>query len=58
MEIDISPIKKYVLIDWSRPAPHPILSPTPIKMTENESHLLNQAMATNNQTKRYVKLES
>ena len=58
MEIDNSNYSMYILIDWNRPAPHPMLSPPPIKMTEKEVHLLNQAMATNKQTKRYVKLES
>lgn len=55
MEIDNSPIKKYILVDWNRPPAHERLSPKPIKMRENEAHLLNKAMAINGQTKRYVR---
>jgi hypothetical protein len=55
MEIDNSPIKKYILVDWARPPAHERLSPKPIKMRENEAHALNQAMATNRQNKRYVR---
>ena len=55
MEIDNSPIKKYILVDWTRPPAHERLSPKPIKMREKEAHALNQAMATNGQNKRYVR---
>lgn len=55
MEIDNSPIKKYILVDWARPPAHERLSPKPIKMREKEAHALNQAMATNRQNKRYVR---
>jgi len=55
MEIDNSPIKKYVLMDWTRPPAHERLSPKPIKMREKEAHALNQAMAINRQNKRYVR---
>ena len=55
MEIDSSPIKKYILVDWTRPPAHERLSPKPIKMREKEAHMLNQAMATNGQNKRYVR---
>ena len=55
MEIDNSPIKKYILVDWARPPAHERLSPKPIKMREKEAHALNQAMATNRQKKRYVR---
>jgi hypothetical protein len=57
MEVDSSPIKKYVLIDWSRPPAHERLSPKPIKMQEKEAHALNQAMIINGQNKRYVRSE-
>lgn len=55
MEIDDSPIKKYVLVDWDRPPAHERLSPKPIKMREKEAHALNKAMAVNGQNKRYVR---
>ena len=55
VEIDNSPIKKYILVDWARPPAHERLSPKPIKMREKEAHALNQAMATNRQNKRYVR---
>jgi hypothetical protein len=55
MEIDNSPTKKYILVDWTRPLAHERLSPKPIKMREKEAHMLNQAMATNGQNKRYVR---
>ncbi len=57
MEIDNSPIKKYILVDWDRPPSHERLSPKPIEMSEKEAHSLNQAMATNGQNKRYIRSE-
>lgn len=47
---------KYKLIDYSKPAPHPILEPKPTKMTSDEAHSRNQGFALNNTTKRYIKL--
>ena len=55
MEIDNSSIKKYILVDWTRPPAHERLSPKPIKMREKEAHALNKAMAVNGQNKRYVR---
>tara|TARA_Y100000592_G_C5369738_1_gene267911 strand:+ start:686 stop:850 length:165 start_codon:yes stop_codon:yes gene_type:complete len=46
---------QYILVDWSRPPAHERLSPKPILMTKEEAHSLNQALATNGQTKRYIK---
>lgn len=57
MEIDNSPIKKYILVDWTRPPAHERLSPKPIKMREKEAHALNKAMTVNGQNKRYVRSE-
>ena len=57
MEIDNSPIKKYILVDWDRPPAHERLSPKPVEMSENEAYYLNKAMATHGQNKRYVKSE-
>ena len=56
MEIDNSPIKKYVLVDWDRPPAQERLRPKAIKMREKEAHALNMAMATNRQNKRYVRV--
>ena len=58
MEIDNSSIKKYVLVDWSRPPTHERLSPKPIKMSVYQAHSLNQGFTLNKQTKRYVRAET
>lgn len=43
------------MIDYSKPAPHPLLAPKPIKMSEVEAHSRNQAFALNRASQRYVK---
>ena len=48
---------KYQLIDYSKPAPHPILNPKPIEMTAYEAHSRNQGLALNGTTKRYIKID-
>lgn len=53
-----SELFKYQLIDYSKPAPHPILEPKPIKMTSDEANARNQGFALNNTTKRYIKLNA
>lgn len=45
----------YDRVDYSKPAPHPLLAPKPIKMTEIEAHSRNQAFALNRASQRYVK---
>jgi hypothetical protein len=57
MEIDNSPVKKYVLVDWSRTPVHERLNPKPIKMSVHQAHSLNLGFTLNKQTKRYVKSE-
>ena len=54
MEIDRTPVRKYILINWDRPFVDKILNPKPVKMTEKEACFLNKAMAINRQNKRYV----
>ena len=53
-----SALFKYQLIDYSKPAPHPLLEHKPIKMTSDEAHARNQGFALNNTTKRYIKLDA
>lgn len=48
----------YDRIDYSKPAPHPLLAPKPIRMTENEAHARNQGFSLNHVTQRYIKRES
>ena len=57
MEIDNSPIKKYILVDWSRPPAHERISPKPIEMSVNDAHSRNQGFSMNAKTKRYVRSE-
>ncbi|MDO7613112.1 MAG: hypothetical protein MUQ75_02670 [Crocinitomicaceae bacterium] len=47
---------KYQLVDYSKPAPHPILAPRPIEITKVEAHSLNKGFALNRLTLRYVKM--
>ena len=53
-----SALFKYQLINYSKPAPHPLLEPKSIKMTSDEAHARNQGFALNNTTKRYIKLDA
>lgn len=48
----------YDRVDYSKPAPHPLLAPKPIRMTENEAHSRNQGFALNLTTQRYIKREA
>jgi len=57
MEVDNSPVKEYILVDWNRAPVHERLSPKPIKMSVYQAHSLNQGFTLNKQTKRYVKSE-
>lgn len=45
---------KYRLVDYSKPAPHPILAPRPIEMTKTEAHSLNRGFTLNRLTLRYI----
>lgn len=47
---------KYQLVDYSKPAPHPILSPRSIEITKFDAHSLNKGFALNRLTLRYVKM--
>ena len=47
---------KYHLVDYSKPAPHPILAPRPIEITKTEANSLNKGFALNRLTLRYVKM--
>jgi len=54
----IEPIFLYDRVDYSKPAPHPLLLPKPVPMTESEAHSRNQGFALNHVTQRYIKRES
>lgn len=54
----IKPIFLYDRVDYSKPAPHPLLSPKPVYMTESEAHSRNQGFALNLTTQRYIKREA
>ena len=49
------PVFRYVLIDWSRPAPHSLLKQKAIDMDVYEAWDLNKNFNLNNITKRYVR---
>jgi len=54
----IKPIFLYDRVDYSKPAPHPLLAPKPVRMTEDEAHSRNQGFALNLTTQRYIKREA
>jgi hypothetical protein len=72
MEVNKTPIRKYVLVDWGHPPAYARLpsifwtgEPSArlkrltktISMSESDAHSLNQGFALNHQTRRYVKSE-
>lgn len=57
MEIDKSKQSKYILVDFDRHHGHERTNNKTISLTANEAHKLNQSLAMNRQSKRYVKSE-
>ena len=54
-EVRNSTLNKYMQIDWSKPASKLYRSPITM-LSEHEAHTLNNALAMNRTTLRYIKL--